>query len=36
MVRLRLNELGLSRGDGEVLVDLAYPWRPGGAGVRWA
>ena len=36
MVRLRLNELGLARGDGESLVDIAYPWRPGGAGVGGA
>jgi len=36
MVRLRLNELGLARGDVEALVDIAYPWRSGGAGVGGA
>ncbi len=36
MVRLRLNELGLARGDGEALVDIAYPWRTNGAGVGGA
>jgi len=33
MVRLRLNELGLAKGGGQALVDIAYPWRDGGAGV---
>lgn len=33
MVRLRLNEMGLGRGGKPALVDVAYPWRPGGAGV---
>jgi 2-hydroxychromene-2-carboxylate isomerase len=33
MVRLRLNQLGLARTGGEALVDIAYPWRAGGAGV---
>jgi len=34
MVRLRLNKLGLARGNREALVDIAYPWRSGGAGVK--
>jgi 2-hydroxychromene-2-carboxylate isomerase len=34
MVRLRLNELGLAKSGGEALVDIAYPWRNGGAGVK--
>lgn len=33
MVRLRLNEMGLAKGGGQALVDIAYPWRAGGAGV---
>lgn len=33
MVRLRLKELGLGRAGDETLVDIAYPWRPGGLGV---
>ena len=36
MVRLRLNELGLARGDVEALVDIAYPRRLGGTGVGGA
>ena len=33
MVRLRLKELGLGRAGDDTLVDIAYPWREGGAGV---
>lgn len=34
MVRLRLKELGLGRAGDDTLVDIAYPWRAGGAGVE--
>ena len=34
MVRLRLKEMGLGRAGDETLVDIAYPWRAGGAGVE--